>query len=83
MSWLSEIKKVGLVDWLWFVIVLSRNPASHKLNFLRYYPNLDRLTHDRIRAMEIEKTLSPHPLYDRRAPSGIVDKSTMTNRATQ
>lgn len=48
-----EIRAVGLIDWLWFVVWLKRDEFSHKLDLSRYYPDLDKLVIDRNRAHEI------------------------------
>jgi hypothetical protein len=34
MKWIKEIKKVGFLDWCWFVLYLRRN---------EFHPSLDRI----------------------------------------
>ena len=64
MKIIREIWKVGLVDWLWFVIYLGRNEFSHRLCLLRYVKSpgdsdgLTRLIRDRDRAHRIDLELS-------------------------
>ncbi len=54
MKWLREIRKVGLRDWLWFVVWLRRNEFSRKLDLNRYYPDMARLVRDRSRAHRLD-----------------------------
>jgi len=54
MKWVSEIRKVGLLDWLWFVVWLRRNEFSQKLDLNRYYPDITRLVRDRNRAHRLD-----------------------------
>jgi len=55
---LTEIRSVGLLDWLWFVVWLRRNVFSDRLRVVRYWPNrLDKLHRDRRRAAIIEAKL--------------------------
>ena len=58
---LKEIKKVGLKDWLWFVVWLKRDEFSPKLSASSYTRHEDRLKlilRDRIRAHNIQMALS-------------------------
>lgn len=34
MKWIKEVKKVGFLDWCWFVLYLRRN---------EFHPSLDRI----------------------------------------
>ena len=65
MKWLREIRKVGLRDWLWFVVWIRRDEFSRKLDLNRYYPDMERLVRDRNRAhrldMEIGAQRKNHP----------------------
>lgn len=54
MKWLREIRKVGLRDWLWFVVWLRRDEFSRKLDLDRYYLDLERLFRDRNRAHRLD-----------------------------
>ena len=56
MKLIKEIRKVGLIDWLWFVIVLRRDEFSHKLDIKvsGKAPDLTRLVRDRDRAHRID-----------------------------
>ena len=54
MKWIREIRKVGLRDWLWFVVWLRRNEFSAKLTLSRYYPDMEKLVHDRNRAHRLD-----------------------------
>lgn len=56
-KWIREIRAVGIVDWVWFVIYLERNEFHDKLDLLRYYPDLVRLARDRDRAHRIDMVL--------------------------
>ena len=37
MKFITEIKKIGLIDWVWFVIYLKRNEFSPKLSLGNIY----------------------------------------------
>jgi len=54
MRWVREIRKVGLRDWLWFVVWLRRNEFSQKLDLNRYYPDMERLARDRNKAHRLD-----------------------------
>ena len=54
MKWLREIRKVGLRDWLWFVVWIRRDEFSRKLDLNRYYPDMKRLVRDRNRAHRLD-----------------------------
>jgi len=54
---ISEIRAVGLRDWLWFVVWLRRDEFSPRLRLMRYYPDLERLCSDRRRAKIIAEKL--------------------------
>lgn len=56
MKWFAEIKKVGIRDWLWFVIWLGRNEFSPNLEADRY-TDRDKLRRDRDRAHKIDEML--------------------------
>jgi hypothetical protein len=64
MKWLREIRKVGFVDWLWFVFILKRDEFSPKLDMLKYVKNssdkigMAELVRDRDRAHKIDLALS-------------------------
>lgn len=58
MIWLHEIRLVGLLDWVWFVVWLRRNEFSNRLCLSRYYPDLDRLVRDRNRAHVIAEAIA-------------------------
>lgn len=58
MIWLHEIRLVGLLDWVWFVVWLRRNEFSNRLCLSRYYPDLDRLLRDRNRAHAIAEAIA-------------------------
>lgn len=58
-NWLCEIRKVGIWDWLWFVVWLGRNEFSPKLDLERYYPHdLDQMVKDRDKACKLDEQLS-------------------------
>jgi hypothetical protein len=63
MNWIKEIRKVGIIDWIWFVIYLRRNEFSNKLNLSRYYTRYGALKYppflikDRQKAHEIDLAL--------------------------
>lgn len=57
MKWFREIRKVGVIDWLWFVVYLKRNEFSVKLDMWEYYPDLQSLTKARMRAHNIDMAL--------------------------
>ena len=56
-AWILEIRLVGLLDWLWFVVYLKRDEFSHKLSLNKYYPDLDGLVLDRTRAHNLDLLL--------------------------
>jgi len=58
MKWLREIRAVGILNWLWFVVYLKRDDCSPKLDIMRYYPNMDRLNRDRRMAHDIDNSLN-------------------------
>lgn len=52
-----EIRKVGVSDWIWFVVYLNRNEFSRKLDMERYSdPKL--LVKARNRAHNVDLALS-------------------------
>ncbi len=58
---LKEIKKVGLKDWLWFVVWLKRDEFSQKLSassYTRHDDKIKLILRDRIRAHNIQMALS-------------------------
>lgn len=57
-KWWKEIKKVGFYDWCWFVVYLRRDEFSKKLNYKKYYPDIERLCRDRDRAHRIDDELN-------------------------
>jgi hypothetical protein len=57
VKWYHEIKHVGLSDWIWFVIWLKRDEFNQKLNFARFYPNMNKLVKTRDRAHRIDDML--------------------------
>ena len=58
MIWLREVKTVGILNWLWFVVYLKRDDCSPKLDIMRYYPDMDSLNRDRRLAHNIDCALS-------------------------
>jgi len=54
---ISEIRAVGLRDWLWFVVWLRRDEFSRRLRLVHNYPNLKELCSDRRRAKVIAEKL--------------------------
>lgn len=56
-KWIQEIRKVGIVDWVWFVIWLRRDEFSEKLDIFKYYPDMEKLMRDRDRAHRIDSEL--------------------------
>ena len=57
MKWLREIRKVGLRDWLWFVVWLHRNEFSPKLGIERYWGRMYECIRDRDRAHRLDHEL--------------------------
>ena len=55
----KEIRKIGIKNWIWFVLYLKRDEFSYKLGVDWYYPdNLTQLLPDRDRAHELNTQLS-------------------------
>lgn len=57
MKWIREIRKVGIADWIWFVIWLQRNEFHRKLELWEYYQDAKSLTAARRRAPRIDMEL--------------------------
>ena len=36
-----EIKSIGIIDWIWFVIKLKRNEFSPQLNLIKFFHNTE------------------------------------------
>jgi len=63
MKIFKEIKKVGIRDWFWFVVIMKRNEFGNKLSVWRYYTmygmhdGMVLLRRDRARAHRIDMQL--------------------------
>lgn len=57
MKWLREIRKVGLRDWLWFVVWLRRNEFSPKLGIERYWGRMRECMRDRDKAHRLDNEI--------------------------
>ena len=60
MKFFREIRKVGLRDWLWFVVFMRRDEFHPRLNRINYPRGREgsRCVRDRDRAHRIDKALS-------------------------
>ena len=62
MKWIKEIRQIGIINWLWFVVYLRRDDCSDKLDLFKYYDRygdsyLEPLMSDRDKAHRIEMEL--------------------------
>lgn len=55
---IREIRKVGLRDWIWFVLHLKRDEYSRKLD-LSNYSDMRKLIRDRDRSHKLDTILNP------------------------
>ncbi len=56
-----EVKKVGLKDWFWFVVLHNRNEFHHKFGLLNYPLTEEgalKCTRDRNRAHRLDEILN-------------------------
>ena len=61
MKFFREIRKVGLRDWLWFVVFIRRDefhPRLNRINYPRGREGSIRCVRDRDRAHRIDEALS-------------------------
>lgn len=58
-KWYREIRKVGLVDWGWFVLWINRDEFHRRLDMtIDNYLKPEQLVYMRNRAHRIDKMLS-------------------------
>lgn len=59
-KYIKEIRTVGFLDWIWFVIWLERDEFSHHLSFYNYHKRgkMHLLVRDRSRAHCIDNRLA-------------------------
>ena len=58
IRWCFEIKKVGLVNWVWYTFWLRRDIFSRKLNTGSHYKTFEKLSVARKRAYAIDDKIS-------------------------
>ena len=59
VKWYREIQKVGLVDWVWFVVWMQRDEFHRRLDLtVDNYRKPEQLTYQRNRAHRIDMAIS-------------------------